>query len=243
MSPVSETRTETPASAWSRFARGIRLGIPILLGYLPVGIAFGVLAVTIGFSVVQAVACSATAFAGAGQFIALSLMQAGEAAVAVVLAITVVNLRHVLFAATLSPYQKGMSLAKQSVLAFTLTDETFALNISDLRQGTATGASMAGVGAIAWSGWVAGTLIGAVAAGWIGDPEAWGVGFAMPAMFTALFIALADDVRHVFVGLAAGAIMVALPALEGFGIAIPPAWYVIIASVTCATVAAVVLDE
>ena len=243
MTLVPESQTEPSASPSSRFLRGVRLGIPILLGYLPVGIAFGVLATTLGFTVVQAVTCSATALAGAGQFIALSLMQAGEAAVAVVIATTVVNLRYVLFAATLSPYQKGMSLARQSVLAFTLTDETFALNISDLRQGTATGASMAGVGAIAWVGWVAGRLIGAVAAGWIGDPEAWGVGFAMPAMFTALFIALADDTRHVLVGLAAGAIMVALPALEGFGIAIPPAWYVIIASVTCATFAAVVFDD
>ncbi len=127
-------------------------------GYMPVGMAFGVLATTLGFSVFQAVTCSATAFAGAGQFITLSLMRAGEAAIAVVAATTVVNLRHVLFAATISPYLRGMPARKQAFLAFTLTDETFALNISDLRQGLATGASMAGVGAIAWTGWVLGTL-------------------------------------------------------------------------------------
>ena len=51
-------------------------------------------------------------------------------------------------------------------------------------------ASMAGVGAISWTGWVLGTLLGAVGAQWIGDPSRFGVGFAMPAMFTALFVAL-----------------------------------------------------
>jgi 4-azaleucine resistance transporter AzlC len=113
------------------------------LGYVPVGVAFGVLATTLGFSVVQAVTCSATALAGAGQFITLSLMRSGEAAVAVVAATTVVNLRYVLFAATMAPYLRGMPSYNQAFLAFTLTDETFAINISDRRQGLATG--MAGL--------------------------------------------------------------------------------------------------
>ncbi|MDP2401620.1 MAG: AzlC family ABC transporter permease [Actinomycetota bacterium] len=213
--------------------------MPIFLGYMPVGAAFGVIATGIGFSLAQAVTCSATALAGAGQFIALSQMRAGEGLFAVLAATTVVNLRYVLFGATMSPYLRGLTLPRQAALAFTLTDETFAVNISDRRQGLSTGWSMVGVGAVAWVGWVLGTALGAGAAAVIGDPSRWGVDFAMPAMFTALLVALAEDRRHILVGLLAGVIALALPALSSVGVEISSAWFIIIASMGAATVATV----
>ncbi len=227
----------------SRFARGMRLGTPIFLGYMPVGMAFGVIATTLGFSVLQAGLCSATALAGAGQFIALAVMRTGEGVFAVLAATTVVNLRYVLFGATMSPHLKNMRLPTQAILAFTLTDETFAVNIDDQRRGLSSGASMAGVGAIAWIGWVAGTVIGAAAAGWIGDPTTWGVDFAMAAMFTALLIAMAETKRHTLIGIVAGAIALGLPELSRLGIHIASSWFIIIAAVTAATIGLVVFDE
>lgn len=220
--------------------RGVRLGLPIFLGYVPVGAAFGVIATTIGFSALQAVVCSATALAGAGQFIALNLMKEGAGVVAVVAATTVINLRYVLFGATLSPHLKGMPLSSQALLAFTLTDETFAVNVSDRRTGRSSGASMAGVGAIAWTGWVAGTAAGALAASLIGDPSRWGVDFAMPAMFTALLIALAEDRKQMVIAACAALLAVGLPALASVGIAIPSSWLIVIASMGAATLGAVV---
>lgn len=222
------------------FRRGIALGLPIFLGYVPVGAAFGVLARSVGFSVFQALANSAFALAGAGQFIGLSLMQAGSSVVGVLAATAVVNLRYVLFASTMSPYLRDARPGAQAWLAFSLTDETFAVNISDRKQGTATLSSMAGVGFIAWSGWLLGTGIGAIGANLIGDPTRWGVGFAMPAMFTALFIALADDWRHVVTGVAAGAVALSLPLLDLAGLRVAPSWYLIIASIAAATVASFV---
>lgn len=220
--------------------RGVRLGLPIFLGYVPVGAAFGVIATTIGFSALQAVVCSATALAGAGQFIALNLMKEGAGVVAVVAATTVINLRYLLFGATLSPHLKGMPLSSQALLAFTLTDETFAVNVSDRRTGRSSGASMAGVGAIAWTGWVAGTAAGALAASLIGDPSRWGVDFAMPAMFTALLIALAEDRKQMVIAACAALLAVGLPALASVGIAIPSSWLIVIASMGAATLGAVV---
>lgn len=241
---LGETPPSTPPSTvHSRFSRGLSLGMPIFLGYLPVGAAFGVLARQLGFTVFQAVVCSATALAGAGQFIALSLMGAGSTAAAIIIATSVVNLRYVLFATTLSPHLRTVSLREQALLAFTLTDETFAVNIADRRQGLSTAASMAGVGAIAWSGWVLGTLIGAAGASWIGDPDRWGLGFAMPAMFAALFVALADDRRHIATGLFAGGVALALPMAAQAGFRIDPAWFIVIASLAGATVASVVFRE
>jgi len=245
---MSSPSNENPASAiggtpLGRFRRGIGLGLPIFLGYVPVGAAFGVLAHSLGFTVAQAFANSAFALAGAGQFIGLSLLQGGSDVVGVLAATAVVNLRYVLFSSTMSPYLRDVPLGKQAWLAFSLTDETFAVNISDRKQGLATVESMAGVGAIAWLGWVAGTLLGVVGAGWIGDPSRWGVQFAMPAMFTALFIALADDWRHVVTGVVAGALALAMPLLGSIGVPLGPSWYLIVASMVAASVAAVVWRE
>ena len=229
--------------ARDRFARGFKLGFPIFLGYLPVGAAFGVLAHTLGFSVVAATVCSATALAGAGQFIALSVLASGATVLQVLAATTVVNLRYVLFGSTLSPYLRDVPLRTQAALAFSLTDETFAVNIADHRAGFSTPASMLGVGAVAWTGWVLGTAIGAMGAGLIGDPARFGVGFAMPAMFTALFIALADDRRHVAIGILAGAIALALPLLASIGVDLSPSWFIVVASMTAATVGSVIWRE
>lgn len=217
--------------------------MPIFLGYVPVGLAFGVLARNLGFTVAEAVVCSATALAGAGQFIALSLMNSGATALATVAATAVVNLRYVLFSTTMSPHVKGVGLAPQAWLAYTLTDETFAINIADRRRGESTAASMAGVGAIAWLGWVLGTLLGAGGAQWIGDPERWGMDFAMPAMFAALFVALSDNRQHVATGLLAGVVVLILPLARDAGVAIDSSWFIVIASLLGATTASVVFRE
>lgn len=227
----------------ARFGRGVRLGVPIFLGYMPVGVAFGILSRTLGFSVLAATVCSATAIAGAGQFIALSVMGAGASLVEVLIATTVVNLRYVLFGSTVSPYLHGLPMHTHAALAFSLTDETFAVNIADRRAGLSTPASMLGVGAIAWAGWVLGTLVGALGADWIGDPSRFGVDFAMPAMFTALFIALAENRRQVAIGLVAGGLALALPLLPAVGIDMSPSWFIVVASMTAAAIGTVVWHE
>ncbi len=212
----------------------MRLGIPILLGYLPVGAAFGIVAHTAGFSVLQASACSALALAGAGQFVGLSLFASGADLASIIIATSVVNLRYVLFGATVAASVRGTPAHEQAALAYTLTDETFAINMSDVRTGRATTASMTGVGLVALVGWVVGTAVGAGAADLIGDPSAWGVHYAMPAMFTALVVDQATDMRHVLTGLVA-----AILAVAGM-LVLPGSWYLLVASMSAATFAAVV---
>lgn len=217
--------------------------MPIFLGYAPVGVAFGIVARTKGWSVAQAVICSATAIAGAGQFIGLSVLAAGSGVVAALGAVAVVNLRYVLFGSTLSPHVSRTKPHHLAFLGFTLTDETFAVNVADIRSGTASPASMAGVGAIAWCGWVLGTLLGAAGAGWISDPSRWGVGFAMPAMFTALFVALAEDRRHVAIGILAAAIVAALPLLARVGLEVPRSAFVIVGALAASIVGTAVTRD
>lgn len=230
----SPTPSPEATTTRARFARGLRLGSPVLLGYIPIGMAFGALARTVGLTAMQATVCSATVFGGAGQFVAISMLEGGATAIAVIIATGIVNLRHVLFGATLARRVSDVRPAMLGFLGFTLTDETFAVNATDLREGDATAWSMAGVGAIAWGGWIAGTLIGALAAGFIGDPGRWGADFAMPAMFVALLVAQLHRRRDLIVaGVAAAAAL-------GLAAALPGAWYVILAPVAAAAAATAV---
>ena len=231
--PTTDSKQVACPPRRARFMRGLALGFPIFLGYVPIGAAFGVVSRDLGFTAFQAVACSATALAGAGQLVALQLIGSGASAIAVVLTTAVVNLRYLLFGAAMAPHVSGVSLRGQAFLAFTLTDETFALNIEDHRRSLADRYSMAGVGAIAWIGWVLGTALGALAAGAIGDPTRFGVQFAMPAMFTALLVAQAEDRRHVITAIAAAGIAVVLMLL------LPDPWYLIVAPMLAATLATV----
>jgi 4-azaleucine resistance transporter AzlC len=218
---------ETTDSA--RFLRGVRLGVPVFLGYMPLGMAFGLGAVSVGFTVVQATACSALAIAGAGQLLAVKMIPAGDL-VATLMASGVVNLRYLLFSATMAPHLAGVPRWHQGLLAFTLTDETFAINIADAREGRADRFSMLGVGAISWLGWTLGTLIGALAGSAIGDPTAWGVGFALPAMLTALLVGQLTGKRAwVAAGLAA-VLALALTTV------LPRDWSLVAAAVVTATV-------
>lgn len=225
------------------FWRGIKLGLPIFLGYVPVGLAFGILAHTQGFSLIEALVCSATALAGAGQFIALATLLAGGDALTTIIATGVVNLRYVLFGATLSPYVRTLKMRFLPWIGYTLTDESFAINVADLRAQRASAGSMTGVGFIAWIGWVSGTALGVVCSQWIGDPSTWGVDFAMPAMFAALFVTLAENKEHVLTGLCAGALVIGLALLSHFGIAIDSNWFIVIGALGGATIAMIVFPH
>lgn len=218
-------KTRAPAS----FLRGAKLGLPVFLGYMPIGAAFGLAATAAGLTVTQATACSALVIAGAGQFIGLAALAGGNLTAALV-ATGVVNLRYVLFSATLSPHLHDVPRWHQSLLAFTLTDETFAINIADAREGKADRFSMLGVGAISWAGWTLGTLIGAMAGSAIGDPSMWGVDFAMPAMFIALLVGQVTGRRELIAGALAAVCALALSAV------LPGQWPVVAGAIAAASV-------
>lgn len=210
--------------------RGARLGLPIFLGYAPVGAAFGLAATAAGFTVTQAAACSGLVLAGAGQFIGLAALSSSGNLAAALIATGVVNLRYVLFAATISPHLRSTPPWHKALLAFTLTDETFAVNIADARAGRADRFSMLGVGLVSWTGWTLGTLVGAAAGSALGDPSKWGVEFAMPAMFIALLVGQVTGRRDLIAG---GLSAVSALALS---LILPGQWPVVAAAIMAATI-------
>ena len=165
--------------------------VPLLAGAAPFGLIFGAMAAPDGLSAPAALAMSALVFAGSAQFIALTLLAAHAAVAVIVLTTLVVNLRHLLYAASLLPLVERLPLRWRAVLGFWLTDETFAVvNRRRLLQASPQGAGLhwyfLGSGLAMYANWMAWTALGVWAGHgwpWLGR---WGLEFAMVATFTAM---------------------------------------------------------
>lgn len=168
--------------------QGIRDSIPIVLGYFPLGFAFGVLAVQVGLSIFQAVLMSVLCFTGAGQYIAIGVVQAGGAVMTAVLANILVNLRYFLFAASTVPHLKDLPAVPASILSYGLTDETYAVAINRYQKHPASIAYMAGLNLTAHLAWIGSTFVGAALGMLITNTDKYGFGFALPAMYTCLMV-------------------------------------------------------
>lgn len=103
------------------------------LGAVPFAIIFGALAIDAGLSTAGAMGMSLFVFAGSAQFIGIGLVQQGATLGVIVLTTLVVNLRHVLYSASLAPYMNRLPQTWLLPLAFWLTDETYALVIRRYR--------------------------------------------------------------------------------------------------------------
>ncbi len=110
----------------AEIAAGFKATIPFMVGAAPFGVIFGALATAQGLHPLQTAALSLFVFSGSAQFVAISLLALGAGAWTIWLATLILNLRHTLYAATLVPYVRHLSLPWRFLLSAGLTDETFA---------------------------------------------------------------------------------------------------------------------
>lgn len=199
----------------THYLRGVRDSIPMVVGVAPFGIIYGTLASAAGLSLVQAVGMSLFVYAGSAQFIALSLIGGGAGAVVILLTTLIVNLRHVLYSATLQPYAGHLSQRWRLPLAFWLTDETFAVvQRYYLVNGDREEARWywLGVTNALYACWVGSSLVGVLFGRAMPNLAGWGLEFAMLATFIGIVVPLLRNRPQVAAALAAGA--VALVAYE-----------------------------
>ena len=185
----------------------IKDALPIVLGYLPLGMAFGVLAKEAGLSVIQATMMSVLCFTGAGQYITIGLIQAGGAIITIFVANVLVNIRYLLFSTSTVPYLKGhVPPLIASLLSYGLTDETYAVAMNHYQDHPATSAYMAGLNLTSHLGWIGGSLLGAVLGSFITNTDQFGLGFALPAMYTCLLIFMIKRRADIWVAVSAAVI-------------------------------------
>ena len=107
---------------------GVARSMPILFGYIPVGFAFGVLALQAGLSPLNTVLMSLMVLGASSQLIAIQLLSTAVPILTVVLTTLLVNLRHMLMSASLSPHLRSWRRFEIALFAYGLTDEAFALH-------------------------------------------------------------------------------------------------------------------
>lgn len=169
------------------FRNGLKKGVPVALGYLPVAFTFGILAVSGGLPPSVAVLISMTNLTSAGQFAGTNLIIAGAPLFEIALTTLVINIRYLLMSFALS--QKllpNTSLLKRALMSFGITDETFAL--AALEKADISFSYMTGLVFLPYWGWALGTALGAVICSVLPELVQNAMGIALYAMFIALIV-------------------------------------------------------
>lgn len=176
------------------FRAGVAAIAPVLLGVLPFGLAAGVVTAEAGYGVTETVGHSMLIFAGASQIAAVSLLGDGAAVAVVVLTVLVINLRMMMYAASLAPHMADIPLHRRAVGAYLLTDQAYAVSIVRFRDPLTPGDRYAfymGAALTLWVPWQLSTVTGVLVGASL--PDSVPLGFAVPLMFLALLVPAVTD--------------------------------------------------
>ncbi|MCS2609650.1 AzlC family ABC transporter permease [Halomonas dongshanensis] len=185
-------------SPWRSAMQGVRESIPLLGGYVPVSLSFGLVAMQAGFSTWEAAVISVLIYAGASQFLFVGMVAAGSPLWLVVCMTLLINVRHVVYGPNIAAWLPQSR--HWYWLMHGLTDQVFALAHTRLPQLAAEVrfSWFAGSALLAWGVWVVGTVIGATAgeavtARWplLGEV----MPFALPALFLTMVAPRVTDKR------------------------------------------------
>ncbi|EHJ48504.1 AzlC family protein [Solidesulfovibrio carbinoliphilus subsp. oakridgensis] len=192
---------------------------PIALGYVPVGMAYGVLAGKAGLGALNVLAMSLLVYAGSSQLVAVGLFSAGASGLSIVATTLAVNLRHLLFSAAMAPLLRGWRKRELAAFAFGLTDESFALHAARFGRGDRDKGLTLAINVAAQAAWVAGTALGVALGDILGDGRAFALDFALPGMFLALLAGQLTGRSHVAAAVAGAALSLGAAScgFSGFG--------------------------
>ncbi|OBQ55224.1 AzlC family ABC transporter permease [Halodesulfovibrio spirochaetisodalis] len=178
----------TTSTLRADIADGIKQSIPIIIGFIPVGFAFGVLATKNGVPGYLTVLMSILVLAGSSQFIAVSLFAAAMSPITIIITTFIVNLRHFLMSAAIAPHLSKMSLTRKLLFSFQLIDESFAIHMANIDRNHFGEVQAITLNCIAHFCWSFGTLLGVYGSHLITDIKPLGFDYALPSMFVLLLI-------------------------------------------------------
>jgi 4-azaleucine resistance transporter AzlC len=193
------------SEARRNFLEGVRAEVPLLIGVFPFGMIYGALALNAGLSNAASQLMSSILFAGSSQFVTTQLVHENAPALVIILTIAVVNLRHMLYSASLAPYLKDLSLQWKVLLSYLLTDEAYAPSIINYeKEGISTYKHwfLFGAGFALWFNWQVSTAVGIFLGTAI--PESWHLDFALPLTFIAMVVPVLKNRPMIASALSAG---------------------------------------
>jgi 4-azaleucine resistance transporter AzlC len=191
------------------FLQGVRALIPLTPGVIPFGLVTGIMAIKLGLSPLTAMGMTLLFYSGSAQMVALQLLDTGVLPMAVVITALVINLRFVMYSASLAPYMHRMPRRKLWPLTYLLSDQSYALctlHYSSGEMGRFAHHYYAEAALAMWLCWQLSVLAG-VCLG-TGIPESWSLSFAIPLSFLALLIPAIRNLATLGAALAGGMLAV-----------------------------------
>lgn len=196
MTVVPVTGERRQVSRPIEFVNGVKAELPILIGVVPFGMIYGALALNAGLPTPAAQAMSSIVFAGSAQFIATGLFHNEVPGFIIILTIAIINLRHMLYSASIAPYTRHLKSIWKWILSYLLTDEAYAVAISHYTQEADIPIEnkhwyFLGAGLALWTCWQISTAVGIFLGGQI--PASWSLDFTISLTFIALVMPLLKD--------------------------------------------------
>ena len=192
---------------YKNFWAGVRAEFPLLIGVFPFGMIYGALALNAGLSKSAAQLMSSIVFAGSSQFITAQLAHDSAPGFVIILTIAVVNLRHMLYSASLAPYVASLSTRWKTLLSYLLTDEAYAATVIHYEKEGVTPNGhwfFLGAGFSLWFTWQVSTALGIFLGTAI--PESWSLDFALPLTFIAMVVPVLKNRPAIAAAVSAGVI-------------------------------------
>ena len=159
--------------------------IPVMAGYLVLGIGFGMVLRTRGYGILWALAMSVFIYAGSMQYVTIDLLTGGVSLITAAVTTLAVNARHLFY--SISMIDKYKNQKRKNFLIFTLTDETYSLVCSEVPDGTDASSYYFYVSLFDYIYWIGGSAIGSVL-GSVLPIRTEGVDFALTALFLTVFV-------------------------------------------------------
>ena len=176
-------------SATQAFLQGLRALLPLTPGVIPFGLVTGVMAVELGLSPATAMGMTLLFYSGSAQMVALQLLSNGVLPVAIVATALIINLRFIMYSASLAPHFHRLPRRWTWPLCYLLSDQAYALctlKFDSGELGRYAHHYYAGTALGMWLAWQLSVLAGVYLGASI--PESWSLSFAIPLSFLALLV-------------------------------------------------------
>lgn len=219
------------------FVDGLKKGIPILIGFIPISTAFAVIAVQTGLSKVECILMSIMLLAGTSQLTAVNMLAVGAGSMEIIIATLVINIRHLIMSTYVMNRLKNVPRWLQWLLAFGVTDETFGI-MSMEDDSHCNHYFFGGLALITYVSWIGGTILGTIIIDIIPTSICESMSIALYAMFIGLLV---PNIHREFKVLYVVLISICINVL--LGMVMKSSWAIVCATILGGIIGAQILSE
>lgn len=195
---------------------GFKDALPVMAGYFPIAMAYGILAKSVGITMTDGVMFSVFLYAGAAQFMAASMIGAGISGISIILAVFFMNFRHFIMSASVRARLTKTNRKYYPIIGFFLTDESY--SVVSLKKDIDDPGYLITLEVSAYAAWVSGTAAGYLFGMFIPTIITDSMGIALYALFVALLIPAGKQAKSALgIALIAGGLNTLLIRFAGLG--------------------------